>query len=166
MLPGRGARPHVPAAAGTSPAASRNTRRLTTFKRIMIATDLSERSDGVWKVGTELARAVGAELVILNVEVLLYYDVPYSNIGRASEEELRAAKERLARRATEAERLGLRVTTEARTGKPADVIADTARERGVDLIVVGAHRRHRSVAEHVLRLAPCHVLTVKTTESA
>ena len=57
---------------------------------------------------------------------------------------------------------------EVATGPPADTIVRMARERGADLIVMGTHGhtglRHvllGSVAEHVVRLAPCPVLTVK-----
>jgi nucleotide-binding universal stress UspA family protein len=57
---------------------------------------------------------------------------------------------------------------EIATGPPADTIVRMARERGADLIVMGTHGhtglRHMllgSVAEQVVRLAPCPVLTVK-----
>ena len=53
-------------------------------------------------------------------------------------------------------------------GPPAETIVHVARERGADLIVMGTHGRtglsHMllgSVAEKVVRLAPCPVLTVK-----
>jgi nucleotide-binding universal stress UspA family protein len=58
------------------------------------------------------------------------------------------------------------VTTAA--GQPAEAIVRTAEERGADLIVMGTHGRtglsHAllgSVAEKVVRLAPCPVLTVR-----
>ena len=53
-------------------------------------------------------------------------------------------------------------------GHPADTIVRVAQERGADLIVMGTHGRtglqHAllgSVAEKVVRLAPCPVLTVR-----
>src|SRR5262245_62147167 len=53
-------------------------------------------------------------------------------------------------------------------GSPAETIVHVAHERGADLIVMGTHGRtglqHMflgSVAEKVVRLAPCPVLTVK-----
>ena len=55
-----------------------------------------------------------------------------------------------------------------REGNPAEEIVRLAGERGCDLIVMGTHGRRRlgrllmgSVAEQVLRRAPCPVLTVK-----
>jgi nucleotide-binding universal stress UspA family protein len=57
---------------------------------------------------------------------------------------------------------------EVAMGHPADTIARVARERGADLIVMSTHGRTGlqhvllgSVAEKVVRLAPCPVLTVK-----
>jgi nucleotide-binding universal stress UspA family protein len=55
-------------------------------------------------------------------------------------------------------------------GRPADTIVRLARERNADLIVMATHGRTGlehvvlgSVAEKVVRLAPCPVLTVKYT---
>ena len=57
---------------------------------------------------------------------------------------------------------------EIAVGRPADTIVRFARERQVDLIVMATHGRTGlehvvlgSVAEKVVRLAPCPVLTVK-----
>lgn len=63
---------------------------------------------------------------------------------------------------------GLRVETVLREGYPASVIEEEARERRVDLIVIGTrghtglkHLLLGSVAERVVQKAPCAVLTVK-----
>ena len=57
---------------------------------------------------------------------------------------------------------------EIAVGRPADTIVRLARERNADLIVMATHGRTGlehvvmgSVAEKVVRLAPCPVLTVK-----
>lgn len=59
------------------------------------------------------------------------------------------------------------------TGHPADAIVRVAEEAGADLIVMGTHGRTGlqhvllgSVAEKVVRLAPCPVLTVRYTQGA
>ena len=59
---------------------------------------------------------------------------------------------------------------EIAAGHPADTIVRIAQERGADLIVMGTHGRTGlqhvllgSVAEKVVRLAPCPVLTVRRT---
>ncbi len=58
---------------------------------------------------------------------------------------------------------------EIRTGNPAELIVERARDGGYDLLVLGTHGRTGvqhffigSVAEKVVRLAPCPVLTVRT----
>ena len=59
-------------------------------------------------------------------------------------------------------------TTEIIAGTAAKAIAEYARDRGMDLIVMGTHGRSGvahvlmgSVAERVVRTAPCPVLTVR-----
>jgi len=58
-------------------------------------------------------------------------------------------------------------------GRPADAIVRLAQERAVDLIVMATHGRTGfehvligSVAEKVVRLAPCPVLTVKLAQAS
>jgi nucleotide-binding universal stress UspA family protein len=65
------------------------------------------------------------------------------------------------------ERLRFAVTIEARVGPPQQIIEDFVREHAVDLIVMGTHGRRGlshlflgSVAERIVRLSPCPVLTM------
>ena len=69
--------------------------------------------------------------------------------------------------------IGLAAATILRGGVPADSIIDYAKEEGCDLIVMGTHGRRGwsrlrfgSVAEAVLRQAPCPVLAVKSPKFA
>jgi universal stress protein A len=62
----------------------------------------------------------------------------------------------------------LTVTTDVRVGNPAATISQCAAESSADLIVMGTHGRGGlshifmgSVAERVMRTAPCPVLTVR-----
>ena len=64
---------------------------------------------------------------------------------------------------------GLPAETRIRGGVPAESIIACAKEQDCDLIVMGTHGRrgvfslgYGSVAEAVLRQAPCPVLTVKS----
>jgi nucleotide-binding universal stress UspA family protein len=66
---------------------------------------------------------------------------------------------------------GLRVESVLREGYPASVIEEEAKERNVDLIVIGTrghtglkHLLLGSVAERVVQKAPCAVLTVKARD--
>ena len=61
--------------------------------------------------------------------------------------------------------------TEVISGNPGDAIIDYAKEHGGDLIVMGTHGRTGlrhllmgSVAEHVMRHAPCAILIVRYVE--
>ena len=63
---------------------------------------------------------------------------------------------------------GFKVKAESRLGKPADEIVNYANKNKIDLIVMASHGRsgisrwaYGSVAEKVVRKAPCPVLTVR-----
>jgi nucleotide-binding universal stress UspA family protein len=62
---------------------------------------------------------------------------------------------------------GLKATTEAREGDPADVLCEIAETHGADLLVVGNKGMQRrvlgSVPNSVSHKAPCSVVIVKTT---
>jgi len=69
---------------------------------------------------------------------------------------------------TEAERSALRARLLTRVGHPFVEVVRYAREESIDLIVMGTHGRGAvghlllgSVAERVVRKAPCPVLTVR-----
>lgn len=61
---------------------------------------------------------------------------------------------------------GLRVTSEARMGDPADVLCDIAEQHDADILVVGNKGMQRrvlgSVPNSVTHKAPCSVIVVKT----
>ena len=61
---------------------------------------------------------------------------------------------------------GLRVTSEARMGDPADVLCDIAEQHDADILVVGNKGMQRrvlgSLPNSVTHKAPCSVIVVKT----
>jgi nucleotide-binding universal stress UspA family protein len=74
----------------------------------------------------------------------------------------------MARLAADLGKKGRSVRTLTKRGSPAQVIVDTAKRNGADLIVMGTHGRtglaHMligSVAERVVRTAHCPALTVR-----
>ena len=83
-----------------------------------------------------------------------------------------AAREQVNAQLTADDRRNLRATAEVDTSdSPADAIVDYAKNANIDLIVQGTHGRQAidrlllgSVAERVVRSAPCHVLTVRHPE--
>ncbi len=147
------------------------------LKKVLVATDFSEPSGAALAYGRELARNFGAQLVVLHVtetmmtaamtpDAYVGFDV---NAQRQVESwdlaQLEGLLDDTARRELHAKTVLLKGQT------PAAAIVDYAREHAVDLIVLGTHGRGAvahllmgSVAERVVRTAPCPVLTVRHPE--
>jgi nucleotide-binding universal stress UspA family protein len=138
------------------------------FKKVMWATDGSEAADLAMPLARTLAAEGGGELLIMHCEELT---MPGKAGGRfpryANEDELR---EKIERQARELSSDGVQASLQmARTsvGGAGHVIADVARERQADVIVVGT-RGHTalgglllgSVTQRLLHIAPCPVLAV------
>jgi universal stress protein A len=138
---------------------------------ILVPTDGSAGSDAAAAYACDLAVTLGARVTLLHVftaPTVLLPDAVYA----ATAEELRPLEEacvnKLRALAAALERPGLVLDVEAVEGTPTDRIIETAKLRLVDLIVMGTHGRTGlshlllgSVAERVVRSAPCPVLTVR-----
>jgi nucleotide-binding universal stress UspA family protein len=147
------------------------------FKRIMVASDLSKVSRGAFNTAIEFATSKGAELFIVHVIAPISPLVPEQFIQPGILETIEAdarrwAERQLPRLAAEARKSGVRVKVLLLSGDPADQIIRAARAHHADLIVVGTHGRRGfskmvlgSVAEHVLRTAPCPVVTVRSQKA-
>ena len=139
-------------------------------KHILVPTDLSEGAEQALDYACELARMLGAQVHLLNVITIPALGVPELGVALTASmiDELvvgnQEAIDQLARTRGTAEIGQVMV----RTGDPRDVINQTAKELGAELIVMGTHGRRGisrallgSVAENVVRTAPCAVLTVR-----
>jgi nucleotide-binding universal stress UspA family protein len=134
---------------------------------ILHPTDFSRTSAQAFAVAASLARDHGARLVVLHVaEEPALIDgtglVPFDPVMYRSE--LWEKLEQLAVRAH-----GVEVETRLAAENPVAAVLNAATEVHADLVVMGTHgwtglRRILlgSVAEAVLRQAPCPVLTVRT----
>jgi nucleotide-binding universal stress UspA family protein len=144
-------------------------------KHILVPTDLSEGAEQALEYACELARILDAELHLLNVVGIPALGVPELGVALTSTVidqvvvENQTALDDIARTRCTA-RLG-QVLVKA--GDPRDMINRTAQELGVDLIIMGTHGRRGitrallgSVAETVVRTAPCAVLTVRLREAS
>ena len=138
------------------------------FKRILIATDFSDASEHALAYAIAIARRYGSELSVVHA-------IPPEPRDRIPLEPL---PRELNRRRLEAERQMKVIAEKARIedlnhhllleqGRVWDVVASVMQSEEVDLLVLGTHGRGGlkklalgSVAEEVLRLAPCPVLTV------
>jgi nucleotide-binding universal stress UspA family protein len=149
------------------------------FHKILAPTDFSRCAEEAFPRAVEVARAFSAELIVTHVlplEPATPWDIPpYADFGLAAmpspEYEVKVeaeVRERLASLVKSGVPSGIAVRLAVGRGDPAREIVRAAREQGVDLIVMATHGwkgwRHLvfgSVAERVLREAPCPVLVVR-----
>jgi nucleotide-binding universal stress UspA family protein len=128
--------------------------------------DLSTNGMDAIDVATSLAKADGGRITFFHTAIP---DLPTESGYAAIElaEALRAAQTELGRvRPTDP---SVPFAHEIRQGEPAAEIVKFAKENNVDMIVMTTHGRSGisrllmgSVAEHVIRKAPCPVLTLRT----
>jgi nucleotide-binding universal stress UspA family protein len=145
-----------------------------TVRTILYATDFSAASRPAFRAAVDLARRRRARLRLLHVvtpPVAVLEDTFLSarSWRRLEAETLRAARRRLVPLLARARQRGVAASASvARAVVPFEEIVRTARRVGADVIVVGTHGRTGllrlalgSVAERVVALAPCPVLTVR-----
>ncbi len=125
------------------------------FKNILVATDGSEHGRTAALEAIEIAKRCGCSLTVISVA--------------HSEDEKGKARVHADDAALAAQQAGISVETMVLVGKPHEIIAKTATNRGVDLIVMGAYGKTGlkkllmgSTTEKVIGLAGCAVLVAKT----
>jgi len=139
---------------------------MTTFRTIVFATDFAECSQPAFDLACALARDYGAELRITHISpepIIAVADGMTMEIPSGMLEETEA-KLKAVRPADPA----VKYTHRLARGDVAAEIVRVAADGPADLIVMGTHGRSGigrmilgSVAEAVLRHAPCPVMTVK-----
>ena len=148
---------------------------MVVIKNILVATDFSKPSGVALAYGRDLARNYNARLHVLHVvdDAMMRYTPEVGFIGADSQREIDASASRdLNALVTDEDRRDLDAVTVIERGiNPADTIIKYAKEHSIDLIVTGTHGRSAvkrfllgSVAERVVRSAPCPALTVHTDE--
>jgi nucleotide-binding universal stress UspA family protein len=148
---------------------------MVVLKNILVATDFSEPSGVALAYGRDLARSSGATMHVLHVlqGVALGYG---TELGFALPD-LQAELEKASRRdldnlLTADDRSILKAVPIVEThANIANGVTEYARKHAIDLVIVGTHGRGAvkhllvgSVAERVVRTAPCPVLTVRAVE--
>lgn len=139
------------------------------IQRILAPTDFSDYSNQALTYAVELANRFDAELHLLHVTQPVLANVSYG--GPIPDEQIHPELVALTE-LKEVEAPGLEqvahVEHEVRTGPTFLEIIRYAKDNDIDLIVIGTHGRtglaHAiigSVAERVVRKAPCPVLTVR-----
>ncbi len=143
---------------------------MSVVRRLLLATDFSRASAAASGAAIEWARRERAALVIAHVVEPPVIEPTFLSAGerrdfaRFSDWQAEQALRPLLARAR---RAGVRVTPVILHGRPFEEIVRAARRQRVGLAVLGTHGRSGlarvalgSVAERVIALAPCPVLTV------
>jgi nucleotide-binding universal stress UspA family protein len=133
---------------------------------VLHPTDFSEKSEFAFRVACALAREYNARLILLHVippPMVIYAGGPVPAETWPNVEE---GQEKLRQLKGHAHRV--RVETQIMEGDPVDMILRAAEEAHCDVIVMGTQGRTGlgrlllgSVAESVIRKAPCPVLSAK-----
>ena len=142
-------------------------------KTIAVGTDGSDTATKAVDFALDMAERYGSDVVVASS----YQPVSESQLRREQrdapadiqwsinpseevEATLRAVEEKAKER-------GIKITSDARQGDPADVLVEIAEEHGADVLVIGNRGMQRrvlgSVPNSVSHKAPCSVMIVKTT---
>jgi nucleotide-binding universal stress UspA family protein len=154
-------------------------RVVPTFTKILAATDFSDDSNYALGFAEELARRFGAEITVLHVDqplapVMVSELSPgfdFAPMSRLAEEQRSMALAVLEKTSTRMRDAGMKARGILKVGAPFLEIIHAAQAENFDLIVLGTHGHTGlahvlmcSVAERVVRKAPCPVLTVRHPE--
>jgi universal stress protein A len=144
------------------------------IRRILVPLDFSPPSDQALQYAAALAEEFAASVVLLHVveERLVTGPLPaevyLGELPKVREDLVKEAQTRLMKCLETLNAQGITATGEVLVGGPSQVILDQAVNKGVDLIVMGTHGRTGlthlligSVAERVIRHAPCPVFVVR-----
>ncbi len=144
------------------------------IQRILFPSDFSELSLHALGYARSFAELHKAELHVIHVvdEASMYWMAMGPNslpVGPSHEELIVIAQQELKRHVDQhLSGVGVPLVTEVTLGRPFMEIIRYAREKNIDLIVIGTHGRGGlkhvllgSVAEKVVRKSPCPVLTIR-----
>lgn len=144
------------------------------LKKILVATDFSEHAQIALRYGVEMAKQFSAEILICHV-------IPYPDLisqlpptseayipSNLHEMHVRTAEEQGQKLIAE-HCQGVKASFLFRSGSPFVEIIHLAKDDNIDLLIIGTHGRGAvahmllgSVAERVVRKAPCPVLTIRS----
>ena len=139
-------------------------------RNVLVPTDFSETSDAALHYATEMALTLGARLYLMYVpgKTGEHFEANYP-LGQFET----ATRERLSSFLTKEQLERLHPEYALRVGAPAEEIVRYAELCDIDLIIMGTHGRSGiahvllgSVAEQVVRVAPCPVLLVRAPKPA
>lgn len=143
-------------------------------KNILVPTDLSLHAEAAFEYACELALKLDATVHLVNVIGIPALGVPELGVAVTSTmidsmiAENQQGLDALVARRKEGVQMGQVLM---KTGDARDMIDEAAKEVSADLIVMGTHGRRGvsrallgSIAESVVRTAPCPVLTIRSID--
>jgi universal stress protein A len=143
--------------------------RVPKIKKILVPTDFTPHSEQAIRYAAELAKKFGAGVIVMHVIEAFTYSVTdtiqvidhYRALKTIAEPLLDGMRNKLIKEK-------IKTVGYLTKGSPYQEIVEKARQARVDLIVMGTHGRAGvthlllgSVAERVVRMAECPVLTVR-----
>ena len=147
---------------------------MISIRNILCPIDYSVYSEMALKYAIEFAEKYQAKLYLMHVLDIRVYDInnpELYNINIVDEETIEKLRERLLRCVNEDTRGRISVEALIIQGVPFAEIIKVSKEYGIDLIVIGtlgrtglSHAIMGSVAEKIVRKAPCPVLTIRHPE--
>jgi len=137
------------------------------FKHILVAVDGSEHATRAATLAGDLARAIGADLLMMTIFPELSEYLGQPNFDQAIAEHILKADQILEASAKLVGEIPGKMTTTKLEGPPADAILSVAEARQVDLIIMGSRGRGSlrslllgSQSQKVVSHAACPVLLV------
>ncbi|NTU67497.1 MAG: universal stress protein [Chlorobiaceae bacterium] len=137
------------------------------IKKIICPVDFSELSRKAMQYANEFARLSDAKVFLVGV----VENDPTINYSHGLEKEGADEEQKLAALIDEEQMAGIVADYAIYEGSAEECILDYAKRQEADVIIMGSHGRRGlkrmilgSVAEHVIRRAPCPVLIVKENE--
>lgn len=151
---------------------------MMTLKHIAVATDLGEHSTAALTAALDLAEVHGARVSLIHVleptptppglEAFALEGMPIDWVERVTEARYGVAERKLNELATSHRRPPLIVATVLLRGLMPDTVNEHLVKDPADLLVVSSHGRRGvahfflgSVAERLMRTAPCPVMVIK-----
>ena len=138
------------------------------YEQILVPTDFSTDADHALEHAIGLAQQFQSRLTLLHVVFLYLPSSAEAGFPAYTAQLKREADQQLQGPRNRAEEANVAVEAFTEMGVPADKIVEVARDRHVDVIVMGTQGRTGlphlllgSVAERVVRLAPCPVLVTR-----
>jgi len=136
------------------------------FQRVLVATDGSKQCRPAVEKAIDFSQSYGGEISVVSI-----VDVPaefYAEAPQVVEDMIHKAKIYVEEVKKKAEASGVKAEAFVKEGEAYQAIVDLAKERDVNIIVMGSHGRTGlkrllmgSVAEKVIGYAPCPVLVTR-----